>query len=299
MRDATSVADVFQEFLLREDPEPENYDDVDEFCAKYSFTSDTTSTDVYMFTFVSLFIISVLGLLFIASTIFYNNKLQSHPQPMIAWICIAEACMSWNALMEVINPVSVICYFSFYRVFGITIFHYHMDQADQFHQLNTLCQSNSMFYSFFQLVSLTLNLCLCIDLIMTIYDPFSPAYRRTNLYYMFSITSSVVLVLIIFAIGQKQTDDNNIEYDCLDQTIPGQFVQIQDTANLVLAMTLSLYIVVAIYSTVYSYRRLHRPGVSAPVRSLFVKKHFLYVVVFIVIWMIQQSSNYYWLFNPQ
>ena len=64
-------------------------------------------------------------------------------------------------------------------------------------------------------------------------------------------------------------------------------------------MTLSLYIVVAIYSTVYSYRRLHRPGVSAPVRSLFVKKHFLYVVVFIVIWMIQQSNNYYFLFNPE
>ena len=63
-------------------------------------------------------------------------------------------------------------------------------------------------------------------------------------------------------------------------------------------MTLSLYIVVAIYSTVYSYRRLHRPGVSAPVRSLFVKKHFLYVIVFIVIWMIQQSNNYYYLFNP-
>jgi len=63
-------------------------------------------------------------------------------------------------------------------------------------------------------------------------------------------------------------------------------------------MTLSLYIVVAIYSTVYSYRRLHRPGVSAPVRTLFVKKHFLYVVVFIVIWMIQQSNNYFYLFNP-
>jgi len=64
-------------------------------------------------------------------------------------------------------------------------------------------------------------------------------------------------------------------------------------------MTLSLYIVVAIYSTVYSYRRLHRPGVSAPVRSLFVKKHFVYVVVFIFIWMVQQSNNYYFLFNPE
>lgn len=77
-----------------------------------------------------------------------------------------------------------------------------------------------------------------------------------------------------------------------------RYTAVQDQANLVLAMTLSLYIVVAIYSTVYSYRRLHRPGVSAKVRSLFVKKHFLYVVVFIIIWMIQQSNNYYNLFNP-
>ena len=64
-------------------------------------------------------------------------------------------------------------------------------------------------------------------------------------------------------------------------------------------MCLSLYIVIAIYSTVYSYRRLHRPGVSAPVRAMFVKKHFLYVVVFIIIWMIQQSANYFRLFNPE
>ena len=41
---------------------------------------------------------------------------------MIAWICIAEACMSFNALMEVLNPVTIICYFSFWRIFGYTTF---------------------------------------------------------------------------------------------------------------------------------------------------------------------------------
>ena len=138
-------------------------------------------------------------------------------------------------------------------------------------------------------MSLTLNLCLCIDLILTIYDPFSPAYRRTKMYYLFSVVASFTLVMIIW--GLDSAHNNNDEespepYDCITNTKPEQFVQIQNQANLVLAMTLSLYIVVAIYSTVYSYRRLHRPGVSAPVRSLFVKKHFLYVVVFIVIWMI-------------
>ena len=65
-----------------------------------------------------------------------------------------------------------------------------------------------------------------------------------------------------------------------------------------LASTLSVYIVVAIYSTVFAYRRLHRPGVSKEVREMFVKKHFLYVLVFILIWTIQQTQNYYELFNP-
>jgi len=41
---------------------------------------------------------------------------------MIAWICIAEACMSYNALIEVINPVMVICYLSTYRIYGWTTF---------------------------------------------------------------------------------------------------------------------------------------------------------------------------------
>lgn len=142
-------------------------------------------------------------------------------------------------------------------------------------------------------------MCLCVDLILTIYDPFSPAYRRTKMYYLFSVTASFLLVLVIYGLDTKNNNQTEtIQYDCLYNAPPSKLAAIQNQANLVLAMTLSLYIVVAIYSTVYSYRRLHRPGVSASVRNLFVKKHFLYVVVFIVIWMIQQSNNYYYLFNP-
>ena len=60
-----------------------------------------------------------------------------------------------------------------------------------------------------------------------------------------------------------------------------------------MAMMLSVYIVVAIYSVVYSYRRLMRPGVSKEVRSMFFAKHRNYVCVFIFLWTIQQSQNYF------
>jgi len=49
---------------------------------------------------------------------------------MIAWICIAEACMSYNALMEVINPVFVICYFSSYRILGYSLFRFDQNPAE-------------------------------------------------------------------------------------------------------------------------------------------------------------------------
>lgn len=56
--------------------------------------------------------------------------------------------------------------------------------------------------------------------------------------------------------------------------------------NLILAFMLSIYILVAIYSFVFAYRKLERPGVSKEVRSMFLKKHLYYVVVFTIIWTI-------------
>ena len=63
-------------------------------------------------------------------------------------------------------------------------------------------------------------------------------------------------------------------------------------------MSLSVYILVALYSTIFSLRRLKRPGVSAQVRKLFRRKHTVYVFVFIIVWIVKLSASYYKLFNP-
>ena len=72
----------------------------------------------------------------------------------------------------------------------------------------------------------------------------------------------------------------------------------QDVSNLILAMSLSIYILVALYSTIFSLRRLKRPGVSAQVRKLFQRKHTVYVFLFILVWIVKLSASYYKLFNP-
>jgi hypothetical protein len=62
--------------------------------------------------------------------------------------------------------------------------------------------------------------------------------------------------------------------------------QISGAGNMALAFALSIYIIIAIYSFLFAYRRLERPGVSQEARQMFLKKHLYYVFVFIVIWTI-------------
>ena len=96
--------------------------------------------------FCILFAASVIGLLFIAATIRSNKVLQTHPQTMIAWICLAEACMSYNALIEVLNPVAVICYFGTYRLLALTYFEIedftNNNPLQMEYLANQQCQSN-------------------------------------------------------------------------------------------------------------------------------------------------------------
>jgi hypothetical protein len=41
----------------------------------------------------------------------------------------------------------------------------------------------------------------------------------------------------------------------------------------------------AAYSCTYAYRKLTRPGTSAEIKYMFVRKHITYVITFSLIWM--------------
>ena len=59
-----------------------------------------------------------------------------------------------------------------------------------------LCESNEFSLQYFQFMSLTLNLSLCIDLILTLRDPFYPSKRRVKFYVTFSMIATAILVLL-------------------------------------------------------------------------------------------------------
>ena len=63
--------------------------------------------------------------------------------------------------------------------------------------------------------------------------------------------------------------------------------------NIVAASTVTIYIPMALYSSVLAYYRLTRPGMSEEIREMFIRKHISYVTVYVLIWTINLSSTYY------
>lgn len=68
--------------------------------------------------------------------------------------------------------------------------------------------------------------------------------------------------------------------------------------SLVIGVCLSIYMLVAFYSVIFAFKRLVRPGVSIHMRKLFLRKHVIYVVVLMVIWVLMLLYNYFELFDP-
>ena len=67
--------------------------------------------------------------------------------------------------------------------------------------------------------------------------------------------------------------------------------------NGALAVVLSLYILISLFSIIYAARMLSRPGISSEIRKMFMKKHVLYSISFIIIWSLNLLNAYDALYN--
>ena len=134
------------------------------------------------------------------------------------------------------------------------------------------------------MMSLGMNLCLGVDLILTLRAPFYPAKRRLKFYLFGSFLFAVVVILSTWS-GTEST--------CLDA---GKAFA-SSTGNTILAIVLSVYIMFALFSIIYSGRMLSRPGMSGDIKNMFMRKHVLYTICFIVIWSITLTGAYQSLYS--
>jgi hypothetical protein len=139
---------------------------------------------------------------------------------------------------------------------------------------------------------------LCFDLILTLRNPFQPAKIRMMLYLGISVVGCIPLSLLTLESIAKgkysPLDTRNV--DVHDPSDNSNISVKKQSAHLILAWCLYLYLIIAIYSCVYASRRLDRMRIDKTIRKYFLRKHFYYVGIFAGVWGCYLANAYYDLF---
>lgn len=171
----------------------------------------------------------------------------------------------------------VICYLQLERIYQMTTF-WDTNETDTIALLN---YSNYNILQFFEFVSLSLNFFLCLDIVLTMRNPFYPHDRRMNWY----LPMSVILGTIGFMLSLKRVEPKN-ENETLTTGERALFS----------VLFLTIYIIFAVASLGYVWRINTREGMSSEVRKDFVHRHLLYVASYIVMWLPYLGFSYFILY---
>lgn len=173
---------------------------------------------------------------------------------MIGYISFFEAISAYNMIVWISSTVEWIEYFGLEYIWKFTTFTIFNEGAG----CRVLCITNQKIgVFFFSMMSLGMNLCLCLDLIQTLKQPFYPASRRQKWYLIGSFIFSTVMTLLTW-------------YDGLDTCVDASNSFSNDLSNTLQAIVLSVYIMVALFSIIYSGRMLSRPGISNQIKNMFL-----------------------------
>ena len=247
-----------------------------------------SSNQIAIFSFFGS--ISLFASIFVTISIFTVPKLRAHPNIMIGFISLFESISWYHTVIWSVNSLSFIEFFGLQNLMKYTFIPPITSTKDAWVALWSM--NRLLGSGFFEMMSLGMNTCLWIDLYLTLKQPFYPAQRRLKFYLFGSFLYAFIVTIIqIMYVSNK----NGLADICSNATDrDGAYLY-----NAIIAICLSFYILIALFSVVFTGRMLSKPGISQNIKKLFLKKHILYVVGFIAIWIVTLSSAYRTLYQLQ
>jgi len=217
----------------------------------------------------------------VAGLMYFNPKLTEHPGKLIFLMCICEAISVWSTLMDALGVEKIICYFGVDASLLVTAGYFVESQGQA---ISLISSTNYFVQNYFQLLSLSLNFCLCLDIVLTMGSPFSPHDRRMKTYLLSSLFSAGLLTGL--TLNSKMVSQ---------LTLPVSLQQINrlEVKAAIGVIFLSVYIIYAIFSVAYAYRLNTRPGFSAGIRGAFICNHLLYVLAYVLTWVPYMGMCFY------
>jgi hypothetical protein len=137
--------------------------------------------------FVAVAITSIVMSITVFLTTIWNSKLNQHPYSLVAGISLIDAMF-----FILFITLEHICTFNLDKLFSLTV--YFSTTEDDFKRaLWVLYVSGVYWFLFATILSFALNSALCLDLYLTVKNPFVSGNGRTKLYILMGIGLAIIL----------------------------------------------------------------------------------------------------------
>lgn len=206
-------------------------------------------------------------------TYFTSKKLQQHPSGVIASLAICELATTYHSLIYMWGTQGVLTALTLPKMRLWTWFGLDENGAS-----GLMCIFNQSIFIFGTIAGILYNIILCIDLILTLRNPFSPAFKRKILYHIFSLTTALAITIPLSSI-------NSLAACYMDTDFSQDKKKLQVINTSYVAYLILIYCVIGIFSIIYAMSRVYS-GVklSNAAMKKYLTRHILYVSVYVVCW---------------
>ena len=190
---------------------------------------------------------SIVGSVLIFLTTLWNPKLQQHPYQLISLIALIDA-----SYITVFNSFEYICFaelpYLFTKTWYLPMFYLFGPIDSTFDNelykllsLELIITVANYLYTMLLLLSLALNTLMCIDLYLTVKNPFTKGSARTWYFSAIAFGTCVAVLILLFCSDRQDR------------------LAIERVAILVY---FGIFIIVSIFSLIFVARKLLKPGFS-------------------------------------
>ena len=223
------------------------------------------SLDLFFYTVFGILTItlsSIVALVFIKS-----NELRQHPSGLIMSIAICEVIMSYHSIIfawgsrNYVNKLAL--------DLSLVSFGIGRDKSN-----HMICGSNQVILCAATVACICYNITICVDLIVTLFNPLIPGHVRKNWYH--GIIAVTVVYFTIFI---------NFRNKFIEDCESNQANKLEILNSFSVGILLVVYLCFAIVSIFYSAYRF-ATGLKLEIKKTreYLIRHILYVSIFILCW---------------
>ncbi|OMJ69703.1 hypothetical protein SteCoe_32491 [Stentor coeruleus] len=217
--------------------------------------------------YIILGILTILLSSFVAFTFSRYHELRQHPSGLLVSLSICEVIMAYHSIIFALDSSRYIKWIKIEQTFDLL-------GLDSLNSAGFLCGINQILLSASTIACICYNIAICLDLIITLYNPLIPGSVRKKWYH--GLTASSVIYFTVYA-----NYENKFIYACTSNRWNRLEIMNSGSVNILLLV----YLTIGMTSIIYSACRFANGlKLDSHANKYYLIRHVLYVMIFTLCW---------------